>query len=414
MVPKIVDLGEHWIKSKLPADLLDEVESRHYWAPEQFSKSTVAGPRADVYAAGAVLFHILTGRAPRRPLDQLTTVAPHVPNALAQVIEKATAHNPENRHQSAAELAAELVATLAPSMSHPRRSTPSPIPVKHISPQTKPSVPPKKSSKPPVEPKPSSPPQKTPSKPPAEQRTSSPPPKSSKPPAELRNSAPIPVPPSVIIDMPEMHNLSGGKSNKLTLGIFAGVLVAVIGSAMYLIGPCSSVAPSEQEPSPAKPQQIEIRVEVDPANAAVYIDGMLVNSRPPVIETEPDGKLHTIGAKAEGYEPRERDVRFDSSKTVKLSLTEIVKPDDERSATPGTQPSSEASPKAPVDPRPNNAVREKPSQTRSPVQEENNNKAKADKQKTKKPRTNKTRPEKKPSSSGKKTKDGFSMDNPFN
>ncbi|MBK9037093.1 MAG: serine/threonine protein kinase [Myxococcales bacterium] len=93
-----------------------------YMAPEQI----VDGPsdhRLDLYALGCILFEMLTGHPPYQaptvrelltrhlsaPLPALTDDAPP---ALAAVVRKALAKAPDDRHQSAAELAAGLAAAL--------------------------------------------------------------------------------------------------------------------------------------------------------------------------------------------------------------------------------------------------------------------------------------------------------------
>jgi eukaryotic-like serine/threonine-protein kinase len=90
-----------------------------YMAPEQAGGEPL-DERADVYALGTMLYHLLTGRLPYRgagtqivaqviagPPPPLEEVEPHVPAELAAVVARAMDRERERRY-SAAELAAEL------------------------------------------------------------------------------------------------------------------------------------------------------------------------------------------------------------------------------------------------------------------------------------------------------------------
>ena len=97
------------------------VGTAHYMSPEQVQGTALDG-RSDLYALGVVGYFLLSGRLPfegesmtavlvahvTRPAPQLRTVAPHVPRALADVIDRCLAKDPAERFATGEDLSEAL------------------------------------------------------------------------------------------------------------------------------------------------------------------------------------------------------------------------------------------------------------------------------------------------------------------
>jgi eukaryotic-like serine/threonine-protein kinase len=93
-----------------------------FMSPEQATGDRVADARSDIYAAGVVLYFLLTGRPPfddENPMKVLIAHAheqpmppsyhnPEVPDDLVQVIMRCLQKNPADRYQTTLDLAAAL------------------------------------------------------------------------------------------------------------------------------------------------------------------------------------------------------------------------------------------------------------------------------------------------------------------
>jgi serine/threonine-protein kinase len=95
-----------------------------YMSPEQVNGDPVVDHRSDIYSVGVLGYHMLTGRPPfvgasshevafghlTRAPEPIRKLNPSVPAAMAGALERCLAKNPEERFQSASELAGELSA----------------------------------------------------------------------------------------------------------------------------------------------------------------------------------------------------------------------------------------------------------------------------------------------------------------
>lgn len=92
----------------------DGIGSWSFMAPEQRSKGQTVGPRADLYATGCTLYHMLTGAS---PMD-LFLAGPDsprwmgVPAPLQPILRAATAANPEDRPSDAHSMVHQLKVAL--------------------------------------------------------------------------------------------------------------------------------------------------------------------------------------------------------------------------------------------------------------------------------------------------------------
>jgi tetratricopeptide (TPR) repeat protein len=140
-MPKIGDFGV----AKLLGKSGTQTESGHllgtpsYMAPEQArGDSSAVGPAADVYALGAILYELLTGRPPfKGPTREATIrqvvdddpvlpsrIQPGVPRDLETICLKCLAKEPRHRYRSAGALAEDLVCYLEGRPITARRTPP--------------------------------------------------------------------------------------------------------------------------------------------------------------------------------------------------------------------------------------------------------------------------------------------------
>lgn len=105
--------------------------SVHYLSPEQ-ARGSVATKRSDIYSLGIILFELLTGKVPFEGENAVSIAIKHfrsqipsvrasnhdIPQALENVVIKATAKDPQQRYASAAEMADDLRTCLDPARAN--------------------------------------------------------------------------------------------------------------------------------------------------------------------------------------------------------------------------------------------------------------------------------------------------------
>ena len=101
------------------------IGSVHYLAPELINQEE-ASPQSDIYALGIIMYEMLIGHPPHRgktpletamkhrtdPIIPVNKIYPNIPQALANIIIKATAKKKELRYQSMRQLEADLATCL--------------------------------------------------------------------------------------------------------------------------------------------------------------------------------------------------------------------------------------------------------------------------------------------------------------
>ncbi|CAK8054220.1 Stk1 family PASTA domain-containing Ser/Thr kinase [Eupransor demetentiae] len=125
---KITDFGIAMAKESQDLTQTNTViGSVHYISPEQ-TRGEGASVKSDIYALGVILYQMLTNRVPYEgetaasvalkhatmPMPSVRDFDPDVPQALENVVLKATAKDPADRYDSAEEMSDDLKTVLSP------------------------------------------------------------------------------------------------------------------------------------------------------------------------------------------------------------------------------------------------------------------------------------------------------------
>lgn len=129
---KITDFGISRLESE---DTMTQTKSIigsiHYLSPEQI-KGQMATKQSDIYSLGIILYEVLTGKVPftgdtavsiaikhsQEPMPSVRDFDPRIPQALENVVLKATTKDPKDRYQTVGDLAADLNTSLDKSRAN--------------------------------------------------------------------------------------------------------------------------------------------------------------------------------------------------------------------------------------------------------------------------------------------------------
>lgn len=88
-----------------------QLGTRGFAPPEQYGGGRQTDARSDVYALGATIYNLLTGKSPADPpyeILPLRQVVPDLSQGIERIVAKATQANPEDRYEGCAEMAYDL------------------------------------------------------------------------------------------------------------------------------------------------------------------------------------------------------------------------------------------------------------------------------------------------------------------
>lgn len=113
---ELIDFGiarEYRETGEVTAATSDTVQlgTRGFAPPEQYGGSGQTDARSDVYALGATMYNLITGKSPADPpytMAPVRQIIPEVSPGFERIVAKATQQNPDDRYQSCAEMAYDL------------------------------------------------------------------------------------------------------------------------------------------------------------------------------------------------------------------------------------------------------------------------------------------------------------------
>jgi hypothetical protein len=105
--------------------------------------------------------------------------------------------------------------------------------------------------------------------------------------------------------------------------------------------------------APAEPTTATLRVNVNPSEATLYLDGEALPGNPAQVECPIDDSVHVLRAEAPGFEPEEQRIRLDGDLRVRMSLRRAA-PSVRRRTPRGASPAASSSP----EPRASEEVRQ--------------------------------------------------------
>ena len=303
-----------------------------FMAPEQVKDGRDVGSHSDLYAVGAVLYHLLTGHPPFEADSDFAMVArvltephrptlrmrPDLPPRLGALVDQLLSKRKEDRPTDARQVR-DLLLQLAPPdpkgvFEVARQLAPRP---RTSSLELMPVASPSQSSLAPLDDgDPTTPSQGGRSHATAPSRPSA------RAVAEPTRAGPRGVPVAVAVGL-------GAAALVIGAAVFYGLKATSGGSAAKAAAVVAPLEPSpaRADPAPAPedpvaappPPLVELTLRAEPLQAHFAIDGVEGACNPCVVKRKPGERLKAR-AEAEGYAPRELELTFDKSREMEVAL----------------------------------------------------------------------------------------------